>query len=175
MLEWDACADPSLKIEDFKGVPCYMGLDLASRIDIAALVLLFVKDGKYYLFGRYYLPREAVEDRAAITCDKYTAWAEDGLLTLTDGNTIDFNHIKDDITKFCAEYRIEQIAYDPWQATQLSQELEANGLQMVEVRPTVQNFSEPMKEVEALVKNGGIRHGGSPVFRLDAFQRGLSH
>lgn len=164
MLEWDACARPGLKLADFRGVPCYLGLDLASRIDIAALVLLFIKGGQYYQFGRYYLPREGVQDRAAVTCDRYEPWAEDGLMVLTEGNVIDFGQIKQDIMDLCGEFKVEQIAYDPWQATQLSQELEANGLQLVEIRPTVQNFSEPMKELEALVKARRFFHAGNPVF-----------
>jgi phage terminase large subunit-like protein len=34
---------------------------------------------------------------------------------------------------------------------------------MVEVRPTVLNFSEPMKTLEALVLQGKFRHDGDPV------------
>jgi phage terminase large subunit-like protein len=41
MLRWNKCADPTLKIEDFYGQECWLALDLASKIDLAALVYLF--------------------------------------------------------------------------------------------------------------------------------------
>lgn len=34
---------------------------------------------------------------------------------------------------------------------------------MVEMRPTVLNFSEPMKELEKLVLEGNLEHDGDPV------------
>jgi phage terminase large subunit-like protein len=41
---WNKCADRSLKPEDFKGEPCYLGLDLASKIDVAARAQVFVRE-----------------------------------------------------------------------------------------------------------------------------------
>ena len=40
---WHKCADPKLKPEDFQGEPCYLGLDLASKIDMAARAQVFVR------------------------------------------------------------------------------------------------------------------------------------
>jgi phage terminase large subunit-like protein len=56
MVEWNRCADESLQIEEFEGEPVYIGLDLASKIDIAAKMYLFKRDDHYYLFSRYYIP-----------------------------------------------------------------------------------------------------------------------
>lgn len=53
--------------------------------------------------------------------------------------------------------------YDPFQATQLSTRMAAQGVPMVEMRPTVLNFSEPMKQLEALVLQGRLHHNGDPV------------
>jgi phage terminase large subunit-like protein len=39
----------------------------------------------------------------------------------------------------------------------------AEGLPMIEVRPTVLNFSEPMKTLEALVLQRKLIHDGDPV------------
>jgi len=41
MLRWNKCADKTLKLEDFSGQECWIGLDLASKIDLAAIVILF--------------------------------------------------------------------------------------------------------------------------------------
>src|SRR5829696_5059007 len=41
MRAWREAADPSLALEDFEGQDCHLGLDLASRTDLAALALVF--------------------------------------------------------------------------------------------------------------------------------------
>ena len=55
MRAWDANADACLELEAFVGHPCWIGLDLASKTDIAALVLVFGNpevEGSYAVFGR---------------------------------------------------------------------------------------------------------------------------
>lgn len=163
MQAWEACGRQPLDPVMFECDECYMGLDLASKVDVAVLMLLFLRDGHYYCFGRYYLPEETVEAQAHATHAHYAGWAREGLLTLTPGNVIDFGCIRDDILDLSGRFDVQQIAYDPWQATHLATELYNQGAPMVECRPTVQNFSEPMKELEALVRSGKLHHGGDPV------------
>lgn len=160
MRAWDACADPSLTLEQFAGVPCWVGLDLATKTDLAVYILLFEKDGMYYAFGRYYLPEEAAEDGRS---SHYQGWARQGLLTLTPGNVTDFEYIENDLREDACRHEIRMVGYDPWQATYLATRLTAEGLPMYEYRQTVQNMSEPMKQLEALVLSGKFRHNGCPV------------
>ena len=160
MRKWDECADPSLEITDFGGEECYMALDLASKTDIAAKINLFVRDGEYYAFGNYYLPRETVDKGENA---QYSGWESLGLLTVTEGAIIDFQVIEDKILNDCKQFDVIEVPYDPFQATQLSMRLLNQGVNMVEVRPTVLNFSEPMKQLEALVLSGKFHHNGDPV------------
>jgi phage terminase large subunit-like protein len=60
-------------------------------------------------------------------------------------------------------FNVRQVAFDPWQATQLASHMLERGLPMVETRATVSNFSEPMKMLEALVLKGALEHDGDPV------------
>ena len=160
MRAWDACADPSLSVEDFEGEPCYMALDLASKTDIAAKINLYVRDGHYYAFGDYYLPRDTVDKGEN---SQYSGWESLGLLTVTDGAIIDFMVIENKILEDCKRFSVIEVPYDPFQATQLSMRLLNQGINMVEVRPTVLNFSEPMKQLEALVLDKKFHHNGDPV------------
>lgn len=164
MLKWDALADESLTLEAFEGEPCWVALDLASKIDVAALVLLFKKvvdnQTHYYVFGRYYLPQETVYNSSN---SQYSGWVNEGRLTVTPGNIIDFDHIEDELRALASRFTVTEVPYDPFQATQLSTRMQAEGFPMVEVRPTVFNFSEPMKELEALVVDGRIHHDGCPI------------
>ena len=160
MRAWDACADPTLDIADFEGLPCFGGLDLASKIDIASRIWLFERDDKLYVFDRHYLPEETIENAAN---SQYQGWEIEGHLMATPGNVIDLDEIERDILDDVSRYQINELGYDPFQATQLSSHLAAEGVPVVEVRPTVLNFSEPMKELEALVLSGKLKHNGSPV------------
>ncbi len=164
MRAWDRAADETLDREDFVGEPCLIGLDLATKVDIAARVDLFTREIEgethYYAFGRYYLPQSAVDDGRN---SQYSGWEIDNLLVLTQGDVIDFSYIQQELLDDAERFEVVQIAYDPWQATQLATKLMTEGANVVEIRPTVQNFSEPMKELDALVRAGRFHHNGDPV------------
>ena len=163
MRAWDVCGDSSLDIEAFTGQPCWVGLDLASKTDIAALMLMFqhpeISDA-YVVFGKYYLPEDTVQ---AAGNSQYPGWMRTGRLTVTPGNVIDFGWIEADLLDLVLRFAVQAVAFDPFQATQLSTRMLAEGLPMIEVRPTVLNFSEPMKTLEALVLQRKLVHDGDPV------------
>jgi phage terminase large subunit-like protein len=164
MRAWEACADRTLDQESFVGEPAWIALDLASKVDIAAKVTVHKRliDGQehFYCFGSYYLPRETV-DRGENS--QYQGWELLGLLTVTEGAVIDFAVIEEGLTQDCSRYQVCEIPYDPFQATQLSTRMMTQGAPMVEMRPTVLNFSEPMKQLEALVLQKRIHHNDDPV------------
>lgn len=164
MRAWEACADPSLDVEQFVGEPVWIALDLASKVDIAAKMSLFTRDveGKqhFYVFGQYYLPRDTV-DRGENS--QYQGWESMGLLSVTEGAVIDFQVIEDDLLADCSRFEVREVPYDPFQATQMATRMMAQSVPMVEMRPTVLNFSEPMKQIEALVLQGRLHHDGNPV------------
>lgn len=160
MERWRESGDTGLKLTDFAGKPCYIGLDLASRVDIAAIEILFpLGDDDYVRFGKYYLPDASVDNGAG---EHYRAWADQGIITLTDGDMIDFAEIKADIIEIATMFDVRELAFDPFQATMLITELMKEGLPVVEVRQTVLNFSEPMKAVDGLIRSRRIRHDGDP-------------
>ncbi len=161
--KWNNLAEPGMKIEDFAGRRCILGLDLASRVDLAVLEILFpLGENEYARFGKYYLPEETVRlpENA-----HYRAWTSEKMpwITVTPGETIDFDFIIEDIDALATTHDVAEIAFDPHQATQLSTTLMKKGFNLVEYRPIVLNFSEPMKELDALILRRGIRHNGDPV------------
>jgi phage terminase large subunit-like protein len=165
MHAWNTkCQDKSLSIEQFEGQEVHIGLDLASKTDLAAKVRLFQRQIEgvthYYVFGIWYLPRAVVDDPRN---SHYAGWEADGRLTVTDGDTIDMATIKRELFEDGTTFRVREIAYDPWQATQLAQELQAERVSVVEYRQNVANFSEPTKTLAALILDGRIHHNGDPA------------
>lgn len=160
MMAWGKCSDKDLKISDFLGEPCWIGLDLASKTDIAAMMQVFERDEQYYCFGKYYLPEDEIWRSHN---SQYQGWERMGLLTATPGNVIDFGYIEDDLRALASDFQIQEVAYDPFQATQFSTRMMDEGFPMVEMRPTVLNFSEPMKNLEALVLSRKFHFDGDAV------------
>lgn len=166
MQQWNLCADPSLTIDEFNGEPCWFVLDLASKNDICAFVQLFKRSinglDHYYVFGRYYLPEDTIEESRTNQA-LYRKWVVQGHLIALDGAEIDFDVIREDVKEMSSHYAVEEVAYDPWRATQLAHQLAKDGATVVEFRQTVQNMSPAMKEVQAAVKSGRLHHDGNPA------------
>jgi phage terminase large subunit-like protein len=161
---WNKLADPDLTPAKFDSTEAWLGLDLASKIDIASTVTLFkvMKNGQehYYCFARHYVPEETLfsPDRK-----QYTGWAHDGFLTLTEGSMIDQDVIKSDVLNDAQLYAVQSCGFDAYGGTKLSAELMAAGVNMVEVPMTTRHLSEPTKWLEALILAGRIHHNGDPV------------
>jgi phage terminase large subunit-like protein len=177
MEAWNTCADAP-PLDEFEGEACWIGLDLASKIDVASAVRLFRRDvdgaEHYYLYGRHYLPESRVE---LAESRHYQGWVIDGHMVATDGDIIDHDAIRDDLTDDAERFRVVRLGYDPYNATQLAVELDRAGIDVLEIRQTVAYLSDPMKWLEALVLAGRLHHDGNPamswmvsnvVCRLDA-------
>ncbi len=165
MIAWGKCP-PRKTLPELAGRRCFIALDLASKVDVAAQLLIFpptAEDPIWHVHGRYYLPEDVVEEKATSNHSHYATWAQQGLITLTPGNVIDYEYIMDDLRDFLSRFDVAEVPYDPWQATQLATQMLAEGAPMVEMRQTVQNLSEPMKQMEALVLSKQFAHGNCPV------------
>lgn len=157
MLVWQR-QKKAFTIEDMAGCPCWMAVDLASKKDVAALTLLFLKEGEYYSKYKFYAPELAAEEN-----EKYQAFATDGHMTLTPGNMTDYEFIEEDILSLAKQVDLQDIAFDDWQSNYLVTRLSNNGLNLIDFNQTVKNMSDPMKEVEAQALNKTLWHDGNPV------------
>jgi len=163
MDAWDQCGGAT---QADAYAECYAGLDLASTTDITALVLWFPhRDGTVDIVPYFWVPEEGVRERARRDGVPYDEWARRGLIFTTPGNITDYDQIREFIRGLAERYRIREIAYDRWNATQLITQLQEDGANCVPVGQGYASLSAPAKEFEALVLGRRIRHGGNPVLR----------
>lgn len=162
MLSYDACVNPDLKIQKFKGRRCFVGVDLASKIDIASMAIIFPpeNDEKWAVFVKHYLPEDVILEGGNT---RYKAWHSGGHFESTPGNIIDYDYIEDDLKELKSNFEIQALAYDPFQATQFSTRMASEGFPVIEIGATVKNFSEPMKELEALIIDDSIEFTNCPI------------
>lgn len=162
--KWNACGDPTLKIEDFAGETCFAGLDAASKLDLTAYVRIFQRTigGKqhYYLFPIFYLPAAQVDIAGN---GHYQQWAANGHLQVVPGAVNDQAALKEQIFADAKQFHLAQVAHDPYGITELITALTDSGLTANEMQQKWQLQSGPMKELEALVIAGRIHHPANPV------------
>jgi phage terminase large subunit-like protein len=166
IADWNRQTDTQLCEEMFEGEECWVGMDLSSKKDVTAVVKLFKRtingDDHYYVITpKFYLPENTVN---LPECEYYQGWVHDGFLNATHGNIIDFVQIREDIIALKEQFSIASVAYDPWGATQLAQELQdGHDIEVIEVPQKTAFLSEPMKWLDALVTDGRLHHDGNPV------------
>lgn len=177
--KWEACYE-DFTAESLLGRECFVGLDLASTIDIAALVLLFPdaeevrdRDGNvtdtqeiYRALPFFFVPEENAAAKGEKDRTNYPLWIEQGYIEATDGDVIDYDHIRLRYQNLGESYSIQQGGYDPWNATQITTQLrEQDGFDLVPIRQGFGSLSAPSKATEALIASRRIRHNGNPVLK----------
>ena len=161
--KWDRLGNTSLKSDDCVGLPCYVAVDLAAKIDIAGFGLLFFDEDadRYLWFPRFYVPAAVASDAAK---RKYDAWVTQGHLTATPGNVTDFDVIEADIVAEIERHNVVHAAFDQWNSMQLSTRISnQTGVECIDIPMSVKHLSDPMKWVQALIEDSRLRHDGNPI------------
>jgi phage terminase large subunit-like protein len=162
MEQWQACGDATLKIEDFAGEQGWIGVDLADTNDVAARLVVFRRDGMFHAFAKFFLPELLVEKCAHRTTSHYKKWADDGVITTTEGDFIDHNVIEQDIRDLCDNHQIEKIRIEHYGSAQISANLMGDGRPVEIIHKKPDSYSDPAKLLEALVEIGKFRHDANP-------------
>lgn len=166
---WDACAAP-VDAAALAGAPCWMGLDLSATNDLTSLVAIFgdVDDG-FDVLARFWLPEGNVAELERQHGVPYRAWADDGHITLTPGDVVDYQFVRREVLALAVAHALRLLGVDPRLAEKLAQDLqEQDGLPVKWVRQGFLSLGGPTKELDRLVRGRKLRHGGHPILRWHA-------
>ena len=171
MEHWDLCGG-EIDENALVGRKCCGGIDLASKLDLTAFVLLFLpedENDQFIIIPKFYVPEDTILKRSKEDNVTYDIWANQGFITATPGNVCDYSYIKKDILEASKKYDLIEIGYDPWGATDVAVDLDNNhGVKMVEMRQGTKTLSEPAKNLLERVMKHEINHGDNPVLRWNA-------
>jgi phage terminase large subunit-like protein len=160
MIRWSLCGSAKLKIEDFLGEDCWIAVDLASKINIAALAIIFKTNDGHAFFARHYLPSETIEQPENAHLRR---WRDEGWVIETDGPRTDLRRIEDDIRKFSKDYSVQQLAFDQRESNYLIANIQDwCSFECIEVPQSPAQFNEPMKEMEAQIYDEKLTHCADP-------------
>ncbi len=164
MQSWDGC--PGDRVDFEEGEPVWSGLDLSSVRDFTAFASVARRGDGYAINVHCWLPEKRLDYLGRKHNIPVLEWVRDGWVTPIPGETIHYEPIISHI--LAQSKRVDQrgIAYDPWNAHAVRLELEdQHGLTMVECRQGFKTMSSPSKELERLVVEMLLGHGGNPVLR----------
>lgn len=166
--KWDACAgahDWRTLRTSLRGCQAWAGMDLASKRDLSALALLFKEHGRYQVVPFFWVPEDGARERQERDRVPYLDWIKEGLITATPGKRTDYDVIRRDVNALLKEFSFKEVALDPWNANQFGVQLSGDGFDVIEFRQGFASMNEPTKELEALIVDGTLEHGGHPILR----------
>jgi phage terminase large subunit-like protein len=169
-LTFDAINNEEIfDIEELRNTYAIGGVDLSATTDLtcASLIIMRPNDEKKYVIQQYFLPSELLEQRVIEDKIPYDKWRDRGLLTLSQGNKVNYSDVTDWFLRMLNDYQIHPIyiGYDPWNSSYWVDEMKSRGFNMMEVRQGVKSMSQPMKELGADIMAKRINYNNNPILK----------
>jgi len=160
---WIKCRQDYFE-ESLHGRSCVAAFDFSTTIDLAGYCFVFdpVEEGEpQKTIFRFFLPEDSLDSRPEDV--PYRAWANSGLIILTSGNVIDYDEIEDSFKKDAENYVVEEVAHDPWNATQVINHLNDSGFNCVQFAQNIGSMSPAIKHTETLIYKQDLAYNGNPI------------
>lgn len=148
------------------GLEVFGGLDLSTRTDLTALVLVGRDNqGIHHVFPYFWTPSEGLLDRARRDRAPYDLWVKQGFLRATPGATVDYEYVARDIAEIISGLNVSVIGFDPHRIDVLQKEFARIGATppLVGVYQGFNGVNPGICNLEAELLNDRIRHGMHPV------------
>ena len=161
----NACGD-ALSLEDFRSSYAVAGLDLSQTTDLTAAVIVIQKNGELFVFAKFWLPSERIEEATIRDGLPYGLFVERGLLSLSGENYIDYSDCYKWLTEIVENYEILplMVGYDRYSAQYLIQDLERYGFRCDDVFQG-DNLHGVLQEMEGLLKDGKVHIGDNDLLK----------
>jgi phage terminase large subunit-like protein len=164
---WDE-TEKDIPEEELQGLKFYVGQDASTTTDLSALCRIYPPQkwlDFYYLKWQGYIPEDSMRDRIRLDHVPYDTWQKQGWLTATEGNTIDHWAILDMATSWQKTGTIVELVSDPAFAVMLMQAEIKAGINVVTIQGTFANLTDPMNNIEMLLKSGKMKHERNELAR----------
>lgn len=161
-----ACGD-HIQIEDFADSYCVLGIDLSQTTDLTACVCVIEKGGELYVFAKFFLPAERIDEATERDGLPYQAYIQRGILQPSGDNFIDYHDCFNWCTELIERYRVLPLkcGYDRYSAQYLIQDLKSYGMHCDDVYQG-ENLYGVLKETEGLLKDGKIHIGDNDLLKI---------
>ena len=150
------------ELEKYAGKKAWGGFDKGSVSDFTSFELVLEpEDGIYPVLSFFWIPEDNIQDRN--NSQIIHEWCKNGFIITTPGNITDDDYVEDDIKEICSFFDMQGIAFDRFKLDQMVQHFQAEGLEMIDYGQGYVSMSPAVDNLEKMVLNGEIDHGGNPV------------
>ena len=169
----NATGEP-LNLENFRGCYCVGGVDLSRTTDLTAATIAIERNGEVYVFAKFFLPEERIEELQQIDQVPYGIYLQRGLLQASGSNIVDYNDVFEWFKEIVEKYEIYplKVGYDRYSAAYLIQQMQAYGFHMDDVFQGY-NLHPVIQEFEGLIKDGRIHIGDNDLLKIHFFNSAL--
>lgn len=156
-----------LNLEDFRSSYCVAGIDLSQTTDLTAAVIVVEKNGELYIFAKFWLPAEKIDEAIARDGVPYNIYLQRGLLEMSGDNFVDYHDCYNWLTQLVEDYEILPLmtGYDRYSAQYLIQDLERYGFRTDDVYQG-DNLWGVLQEMEGLFKDGKVHIGDNDLLKI---------
>lgn len=163
----ESCFGAHLELEDFRSSYCVAGIDLSQTTDLTAAVVVIERGGELYVFAKFWLPAEKIEEATQRDNLPYNIYIQRGLLEPSGDNFVDYHDCYDWITNLVEEYEILplMVGYDRYSAQYLIQDLVKYGCRTDDVYQG-DNLWNVLQEIEGLMKDGRVHCGDNDLLKV---------
>lgn len=170
-IELYDAADPRRDLEELVGEPCFVGIDLSAVHDLTAVVAVFPIENDneltYDVVAHFFLPEEQITAKGDADEANYLEWVDEGSLTLTPGNVIDYRHLIEFLVEFGKNHPVQEVAIDRYNSTKVTNELMDLDFEVNLFGQGFVSMAAPVREIKAAIMSGRFRHGGNGPLRMN--------
>lgn len=161
------CVGDELDLNEFRHSYCVAGLDLSQTTDLTAANVVIEKNGELYVFSKFWLPSERIEEAIERDGVPYNLFIQKGFIEPSGGNFIDYHDCFDWFRSLVEEYEILPliVGYDRYSAQYLIQDMKAYGFNCDDVYQG-DNLWGVIQEAEGLMKDGKIHIGNNDLMKM---------
>ncbi|MDO4750431.1 MAG: terminase large subunit [Eubacteriales bacterium] len=170
----EKASGPQLSLEDFRGCYCVGGIDLSRTTDLTAACIVIEKDERLYVFAKFWLPAERIQEATARDSVPYQIYIQKGFLEPSGDNFVDYHDCLNWFKSLVEQYEIFplQVGYDRYNAQYLTQEMSQYGFHMDDVFQGF-NLSPVIMETEGLMRDGVLNIGDNDLLKIHLLDSAL--
>lgn len=163
----ERCFGDPLDLNDFRSSYCVAGIDLSQTTDLTAALVVIEKQGELYVFGKFWLPSEKIDEASQRDGLPYNIYIQRGLLEPSGDNYVDYHDCYNWLTSLVEEYEILPLVtgYDRYSAQYLVQDLDRYGFNMDDVYQG-ENLWPVLQEMEGIMRDGKLHCGDNDLLKV---------
>lgn len=169
---WQDCSGP---VSDWGNEEVYSGLDLSATSDLTAHVPICWVDDAWEVKPTFWLPGDGLREKSRTDRVPYDVWHNDGHLLTTPGRAVEYEWVASELYQFDQTHNWKKCAFDRWAMKHLRPWLLKAGFTeerldelFVEFGQGFVSMSPALRDAEAVLLSGKVRHAGHPVLTMCA-------